>query len=305
MRPLAVVGNVNVDLILGPVEPWPRPGTEVMVDQDDLRVGGAAGNTALAWQAAGIPFTLAANIGNDAFGRWLAEAFGPRAALWTVEPARTTVSVGITHPDGERTFLSTQGHLRHLRWPAVRAQLEAAALEGGILLLCGTNVTDSLTADYDALYDWAAARGVDVALDTGWPVAGWTEAERTRTVAWVARSRFVLFNEVEVLGLTGGAALEPAMRDLNNMLPAGGIAVVKTGPKGACALTGAGMLQVAAPAVRVIDTIGAGDVFNAGFLMAMAQGAGLRQAMEAGVAMASCAVSTAPRRYVTQREEVV
>ena len=29
MRPLAVVGNVNIDLIMGPVKPWPTPGTEI------------------------------------------------------------------------------------------------------------------------------------------------------------------------------------------------------------------------------------------------------------------------------------
>ncbi len=50
MRPLAVIGNVNVDLILGPAEPWPKAGTEVIVDHDELRVGGQAGNTALAWE---------------------------------------------------------------------------------------------------------------------------------------------------------------------------------------------------------------------------------------------------------------
>ena len=33
-RPLAVVGNVNVDLIIGPVAPWPNPGSEVMCPHD-------------------------------------------------------------------------------------------------------------------------------------------------------------------------------------------------------------------------------------------------------------------------------
>ena len=48
MRPLAVIGNVNVDLIMGPAAPWPQPGTEIIVDHDELRVGGSAGNAALA-----------------------------------------------------------------------------------------------------------------------------------------------------------------------------------------------------------------------------------------------------------------
>jgi len=40
MRPLAVIGNVNVDLIVGPVAPWPKAGTETVVDHDELRVCG-------------------------------------------------------------------------------------------------------------------------------------------------------------------------------------------------------------------------------------------------------------------------
>ena len=39
LRPLAVIGNVNVDLIVGPVAPWPTAGTEISVDHDELRVG--------------------------------------------------------------------------------------------------------------------------------------------------------------------------------------------------------------------------------------------------------------------------
>lgn len=109
MRPLAVIGNVNVDLILGPAAPWPKAGTEIIVDHDELRVGGAAGNSALAWQALGVEFEIAANIGSDQFGRWLSEAFGHRSDKWPVRPEKTTLSVGITHPDGERTFFTTRG----------------------------------------------------------------------------------------------------------------------------------------------------------------------------------------------------
>ena len=54
MKPLAVIGNVNVDLIMGPAAPWPQPGTEIIVDHDELRVGGSAGNAALAWMALGM-----------------------------------------------------------------------------------------------------------------------------------------------------------------------------------------------------------------------------------------------------------
>ncbi len=78
-----VIGNVNVDLIMGPLGAWPQPGTENILAESALRVGGSAGNAALAFQALGVPFRLACNVGDDVFGRWLREPFrdgGPRLA---------------------------------------------------------------------------------------------------------------------------------------------------------------------------------------------------------------------------------
>lgn len=298
--PLATVGNVNVDLILGPVAPWPAPGSEVLCPQDELRVGGAAGNVALAWQAMGLPFQCAASTGSDHYGDWLRAGFGAIARGWTRSAAKTALSVGVTHPDGERTFLSTLGHLPELTWPEVEGQIDWARLKGGTLLLCGCFLMNRLVADYDLLFDRAAASGVKVALDTGWPVEGWTDAVRARMRGWVGRSAMVLLNEVEAMNLTGASEAKGALSALAALLPEGGIAVVKLGPKGAMAQQNGQSCAAKAPRVTVCDTIGAGDVFNAAFLAALAQGVPLAPALESAVATASRAVSTSPRSYTTQ-----
>ena len=49
--------------------------------------------------------------------------------------------------------------------------------------------------------------------------------------------------------------------------------------------------------VTVIDTIGAGDAFNAGFLLAAARDESMQEAVQRGVNTASAAISTAPRSY--------
>lgn len=298
MRPLAVVGNVNVDLILGPAAPWPTPGTEIIVDHDELRVGGAAGNAALAWQGLGHDFHIAANVGSDAFGDWLRAGFGRRADAWPTEIEGTTLSVGITHPNGERTFFTTRGHLPMLSWPEVERMLGAATLDGGLLLLCGCFLHDRLAADYDLLFDWAQARGITVATDTGWPLYGWTAAARAAARRWLARSPIALLNEVETTTLGDDADPARAAARLRALMPAGAIFVVKRGPKGALAVDADGaVMSTPAPACKVVDTIGAGDVFNAGLLAALAAGSPLREALAAGVATASAAISTLPRRY--------
>jgi sugar/nucleoside kinase (ribokinase family) len=295
MRPLATLGNVNVDLIMGPTTPWPRPGTEVLVAHDELRPGGAAGNTALAWAGMEVPFTIASNVGNDAFGMWLINAFRPHSGAWVISPCHTTVSVGLTHPGDERTFFTTRGHLPELGWHEARPQLEQ--LDGGLLLLSGSFLMDKLAADYSALFTWAADRGVEIALDPGWPVAGWTAAELSRARTWVGATRHLLINEVEAMALAGADDLETALPTLADLLPDGATVVVKAGPKGAYAWQGGTVHHTVAPEVLVVDTIGAGDVFNAGYLLAIAEGATLPKALETGVILASRVISTSPRRY--------
>ncbi len=298
MRPLVVIGNVNVDLILGPAAPWPKAGTEIIVDHDELRVGGCAGNSALAWGSLGVDYAIAANIGNDQFGTWLKDAFAERASGWPVENVGTTLSVGITHPDGERTFFTTRGHLPLFTFDEVRGMLDGERLRGGLALLAGAFLTDALTAAYDDLFDWAEAHDINVALDTGWPLDGWTEANCAATIGWLKRCRLALFNEVETTTLTGLADAAEAARALKTHMPEDAIVVVKRGPNGALALGPAGdIVSVAAPTVRVIDTIGAGDVFNAGFLAALAAGMALQDCLRTGVTIASEAISTLPRSY--------
>lgn len=298
MRPLVAIGNVNVDLILGPAEPWPKAGTEIIVDHDELRVGGCAGNNALAWDALGVDYAIAANVGDDQFGKWLREAFGDKAGTWPTETVGTTLSVGITHPDGERTFFTTRGHLPFFKLDDVLVMLDGKALAGGYALLSGSFLTDALARDYGRLFDWADQHDISVALDTGWPLDGWTEENRRATIGWVGRCHLALFNEVETTMLTGiddpaGAALR-----LRELMPKQAIVVVKRGPQGALAIDEKGQVfSVPAPTVNVVDTIGAGDVFNAAFLATLAHGKPLQTCLSVGVSVASRAISTLPRTY--------
>lgn len=295
MRPLAVIGNVNVDLIMGQTAPWPTPGTEVIVDHDELRPGGAAGNAALAWAGLGVPFTIASSVGTDAFGDWLTGAFAPHSAGWTKSASSTTISVGLTHPGDERTFFTTRGHLADLQWTDIAGQL--GHIHGGILLICGCFLMDGLASDYPALFDWADQHGVDIALDPGWPVGGWTKAEIARAQGWLKHTRHLLVNEIEAMHLSGKDTIDAALPALAKLMPVDGTVVIKAGARGAFGLNGATKAQAVAPAVAVIDTIGAGDIFNAGYLLAVAEGQSLPAALVAAVDLASHAISTSPRRY--------
>jgi sugar/nucleoside kinase (ribokinase family) len=292
-----VIGNVNVDLIMGPVAPWPAPGTESILAQSDLRVGGAAGNSALALRALGTPCRLVCNIGDDVFGRWLADAFGTAAAGWPRATLPTTVSVGLTHPNGERTFLTSRGHLEAFSLAEVLTLLPAAAGPGDVALLFGSFLSPSLLADYEALLQTLGTRGFAVALDTGWPPGGWSPDLRQRVTGWLASCDHILLNEIESASLSGEVEVEVAAAWLAEHARPGATGVVKCGPLGATGWRAGQGAHAAAPKVAVIDTIGAGDAFDAAYLTACLRGRDLPAALAEGVAVASAAVSTSPRRY--------
>ena len=290
-----VTGNVNVDLIMGRLAEWPRFGTEVVLPHSENRIGGAAGNTALALQELGARHRLISSVGDDIFGRWLQSGF--TSADWVVAPTATTISVGIVNPSGERTFLTSQGHLSVHSVDDVLKLRPARAASGDILLLEGCFLSPPLLRDYERLVDEAKARGLMLGLDTGWPPQDWEPALRRRVLGWLARLDHLIINEFEVIGLSGEQTQEAAAATLRKALPMGATLVVKRGALGASGYRGDQAIDVPAPKVDVIDTIGAGDVFDGGYLAAIAADADLEAALRAGVATASTAISTSPRRY--------
>jgi len=74
---LIIVGDVGVDLVLGPISGWPRIGTETLVERSELRAGGSAANAALAVSYLGGRSQLLSVVGNDEPGVWLASELGP------------------------------------------------------------------------------------------------------------------------------------------------------------------------------------------------------------------------------------
>jgi sugar/nucleoside kinase (ribokinase family) len=297
---IITIGNVNCDIILGPQAPWPTPGTEVVLEHSALREGGAAGNTALALRALGCRQRLLCNMGMDFMGDWLRSHFGELAIDWTPSPLPTSFSVGITHPDGERTFFSNRGHVAGLSLSDVVDHLTPATIRGAMILFTGGFLTPNLAAEYPGLFERLRAQGARIALDTGWPSEGWSPEIRDRARTWVAQSDRLLLNELEICGMTGVAAgeIKTALHRLREIMPEGGRVIAKLGHEGAVALDESGRrLRVPAPLVQVVDTIGAGDCFNAGYLWAETRGYDLELSVRIGVEVASGAISTAPREY--------
>lgn len=294
---LFVVGNINVDLIMSTLHEWPKKGTEAMLDSSSLRPGGSAGNCALALAALDTPHRLVANQGNDQFTGWLAGLFPESAPGWPTADCETSLTFGVTHPDHERTFFSNQGHIVRLSMQDVLGQLPETAQPGDWVLLCGTWLCTALYADYPLLLSTLKQRGYHVAVDSGWPPQDWSDALREQAAHWLPFCDALLLNEVETLGLADDITLDAAAHRLLSQMADGAFCVAKCGPEGARLWSAALTLHQHAEPVDVVDTIGAGDSFNAGFLSALIYGLPPATALQWGVRVAGCAISSSPRRY--------
>lgn len=294
-----VIGNVNIDLVMGTTDPWPTPGTETILPHSEWRVGGAAGNSALALNALNASYRIIANRGHDDFGKWLSKPFGAKARAWPVTRKPTALTVGITHPDGERTFFSNLGHLAEFSMDDVLTQIPEQAKPGDVALLSGVYVLPKLRSSYLKLISLLQARGFAVALDTGWPDGGWTEAVRAEALSWIEQCDHLLVNELEARSFVGLplVPIRDVARVLLDAMKSNANLVIKRGPDGALAQCGNVCFEVAAPSVKVVDTIGAGDVFNAGYLDAIRTGMSGMDGLQQAVSVASRAISTQPRRY--------
>ncbi len=299
---LTIIGDVGVDLVLGPLAGWPRPGTETLLERSELRAGGAAGNAALAVSYLGGSSRLVSLVGNDELGGWLrGQLAGLGASLEECE-APTTLTVGLIDTRGERTFLTTRGHLERLSYEHVRGHLTRAPQAGAVALLAGVFLTPLLRESYPRLIRELRGLGYQVALDTNWPPQDWNTPLRAEVIEWLSGCDHVLLNELEVASLADSKDLSVAIDRLAPKLMNEATLVVKTGERGALAVQDGRRAGCAAPRAAIFDSIGAGDSFNAGYLLARLEGAGLPECLKAGCAAASAIIARFPRRSIAPGE---
>lgn len=294
-RNICVIGNTNIDLVLGTIANWPDPGTEIFFERSDYRAGGSAANTALVLQRLGCRSGLVSATGNDLQGEMLRGKFSGPLDRIVVFDTPTGVSVGVLFDHADRTFLSVNGHLDKVDMAFVRSALTDWPLEGALVLVSGAFAMPALLERQSELLTFLADKGAETAIDPGWPGDGWTDANVQVCLQWMTASAHVLLNDKEAMGLAGCGDLDKAIAALTARLAPGSRLVVKCGPRGAIAADALGRHQASAPRTEPFDTIGAGDSFNAGYLAAIAEGLSATEALARGTSVASHVIAEFPR----------
>jgi len=278
LKRVLCAGEINVDLILQGYSEFPVPGKEVLVRDSQLVLGSATAIMAMGLARLGTPVAFVGRVGDDVWGRYCLEDLASRG-IDTTRVIRggglkTGITVAITHP-GDRALVTYLGAISALRG----ADIPDSALAGlDHLHASSFFFQQGLRADFPDLFARARRAGLTTSLDTGFdPSGGWDGGLRD-----TLRETDLFFpNEVELEALTGCAAPEQGLRMLQNGRTR---VVAKLGANGAMTLDGGSVVHVAAYAVSPVDTTGAGDSFNAGFLHLWLQGAPLVECLRLGAA---------------------
>ena len=301
---LLVVGDANPDvLVSGAPETPPAGQAETLVDGGTLALGGSAAIVAHGAARLGLSTALVAMVGRDPAGDFVLDTLSAAgvdiSGCTRHESLPTALTVCLNRPDGDRAILTAPGCLpafgpEHV--PDVAARHVHAA---------SYFLQPRLAAGLPELLTGARATGASTSLDTNDdPARAWRLAP-----GLLEACDLLLPNEAEAVALAGalgvsgpppgGAragdgrgpdpaevvdARDPLAGALMTLAAAGPTPVVKRGRHGAVAQTGMEITSARGPEVTPVDTVGAGDGFDAGFLAGWLTSGDLGQALAWGCA---------------------
>ena len=277
---LLVAGEINPDLILSGNVDVAFGQVEKLVDSALLTVGSSSAIFACGAARLGLRVAFTGVCGDDTFGHFMLAELNSRG----VDTSNVMV-----HPDGQTglSLILNRGSDRAiLTYPGLIAALTADDLTNKMLsngrhLHVGSYfLQTALQAGLPDLFSRAHALGLTTSLDTNWDPSGlWHGFDQL-----LEQVDVLLPNVKEALSLTGTDDPGFAIKHLNECCP---VVAIKMGAEGAVACSGEDTVHAPAVKVAVVDTVGAGDSFDAGFLYGYLNGWRLERSLQLAVACGS------------------
>ncbi|MHA6625380.1 sugar kinase [Pseudonocardia sichuanensis] len=277
-------------ILVTPVEPAPLE----LAEQFALHVGGAESTVALYLAERGHRAAWLSQVGDDPLGRRMLAAVARHGVDTSAVRVRADAPTGVYFKDPGPQ--STQVH--YYRAGSAASRMGADNLDGldwsATRIVHVSGITAGLSAScrglLDAIYAAAGERGVPVSFDVNHRPGLWSAAEAAPVLLELARRADVVFvgrDEAERLWGTADAAAVATLLDAPVRL------VVKDGAVGATEIAaGAEPVFVPAHAVEVVEVVGAGDAFAAGYLSELLRGSDAAGRLRAGHDLAARALSS-------------
>jgi sugar/nucleoside kinase (ribokinase family) len=264
---VTIAGEINLDLIFyGFPEVMPVE-RELLANDFRLTLGSSSAILAHNLAALGVSVGFITRLGDDALGAIALERLAEKGVdITRVKRISGGTSTGVTvllNHDGKRHILTYPGTMSEM----VAADLDMPYLASGRHFhLSSLYLQKALQPDLLRICRELKAEGLTLSLDTNDdPDDKWGGA----LDELLGIVDIFLPNDDEACRISGKADAESAIEALAKRVP---LVAVKCGKRGALVQTGNQRWHVPAEVVTPIDTIGAGDSFNAGFLAAYLRG---------------------------------
>ena len=257
---ILVAGEINPDLILtGDVTPEFGQ-VEKMVDTAALTIGSSSAIFACGAARLGLRVAFIGVCGDDVFGRFMLDEISKR---------NVDVSNVIVRPNGQTglsVILNNQSDRAILTHSGLIAELGATDIPDNLLRqsrhlhVASYFLQTKLQPDLPVLFRRAHSLGLTTSLDTNYdPSEKWVGFDELLSVTDV-----FLPNQTEALSITKSPNVESASKKLATKVK---LVAVKLGAEGALACSHADVYKSTSILVNVVDTVGAGDSFDAGFMV--------------------------------------
>jgi sugar/nucleoside kinase (ribokinase family) len=269
-----VAGEINPDLILsGDIEPAFGQ-VEKLVDSAALVVGSSSAIFACGAARLGLKVAFIGKCGDDLMGRFMLEQMqirGVNTDTVIIVPGQSTGLSVILSRGADRAILTYPGLMSALKAEEVSDNLLAEARH---LHVASYFLQTALQPGLPRLFERAHALGLTTSLDTNYdPSENWAGFD-----ALLAVTNIFLPNEAEACSLSGADSVAEAAVRLSGKVDT---LVVKLGAQGALGMRPHQSARVASIPIEVVDTVGAGDSFDAGFIYAYLQGWSLERSLRA------------------------
>jgi ribokinase len=273
---IVVFGSFVVDLT-SRASHLPVPGETVIGSKFKLGPGGKGSNQGVAAHRAGADVIMATKVGNDVFGKvatdfYTAEGMDTRYIFIDDAVETGTALIMVDENSGQNQILVVSGACGHIADEDIEAAMPAI-LEADILLL-------QLEINLDAL-----EKLVQIAHNNGKMVVLNTAPAQKIPAGILEKTDIVTPNEIEAGILTGVEIKSPgdAIKAGEAFMQMGVLNVVITlGKDGVFVMTKDRHELIPSIKVNAIDTTGAGDAFNGGFVTALAEGMDIFEAARFG-----------------------
>ncbi len=267
--PVVCAGVVVADHLCTPIDHLPAAGELVAADELILNIGGCASNAAVDLSKLGIRAAVCGRVGNDIFGRFVAEtlqAHGVDVRTLTIDPARSTSQTLIVNVKGQdRRFIHSFGANRGLSAFDLDAAINPpprVLYVGGYLILPGLEA-EALAERFAQ----ARRRGTITVLDVATPGPG----DYLRHLEPVLPETDVFLPNVDEATLILGET-DP-VRQAERFRQMGARRVVITlGERGAVAISDDLRARLGTFPVTFVDGSGGGDAFDAGYIAGLLDG---------------------------------